>query len=250
MSWYSSNWVYRLPVSINNTSGATTFDATITVPVDSELFWSKVESDGHDVRFTKSDGVTLLAYNRATWNYSDRAAVFNVDSVTCTSNDATANMFMYFGYSSASDGSTSPSIASAKTGTIELACPSGQTVKLLPFRPGETIAQQKITKGATEEIDVWIDCRRALQVRCEAYEQSRRYEEIDYVGVQVTSGGSDDAARYDESKTTISDPGWIKCRIKAGSSGTDYTLVVTIGTSTTRILQARAIVDVQDIDES
>ena len=233
MSWYSSTWGYRLPVTIDNTSGATSFDATVTVPFDSEIFWSNVESDGHDVRFTKSDGVTLLAYNRATWNYANRSGVFDVDSVTCASNDATAVMFVYFGNSAATDGSTSPSISSAKTGTIEVACASGQTVLLAPFRPGAT-----------------IDCRRALQPRCEAYQNSRRYEEIDYIGVQVTSGGSDDAGRYDETKTRLIDPGFAKVRIKSGSSGTDYTLVVTVGTSTTRVLQARAIVDVQDIDES
>ena len=250
MSWYSSTWGYRLPVTIDNTSGATSFDATVTVPFDSEIFWSNVESDGHDVRFTKSDGVTLLAYNRATWNYANRSGVFDVDSVTCASNDATAVMFVYFGNSAATDGSTSPSISSAKTGTIEVACASGQTVLLAPFRPGETIAQQKVVKSATEEIDVWIDCRRALQTRCEAYQNSRRYEEIDYIGVQVTSGGSDDAGRYDETKTRLIDPGFAKVRIKSGSSGTDYTLVVTVGTSTPRVLQARAIVDVQDIAES
>lgn len=251
MSWYSSNWGYRLPVAIDNTSGATTIDATITVPIDAELFWSKVETDGHDVRFTGSDGVTVLAYNRATWNHGNRSAVFNVDSVTCGSNDATAVMFMYFGNSAASDGSTSPTITGAKTGTIELACHTGgQTVLLAPFSPGETIAQQKITKSSTEEVDIWVDCRRALQARCQSYEKSRRYEEIDYVGVQVTSSGTDDTGRYDESKTTVSDPGWVKVRLKSGTSGTDYTLVVTIGTSTTRVLQARALLDVQDIDES
>tara|TARA_R100000234_G_scaffold56126_1_gene33812 strand:+ start:309 stop:1064 length:756 start_codon:yes stop_codon:yes gene_type:complete len=251
MSWYSNTWGYRLPVSINNTSGATSFDATITVPFDAQIFWSNVENDGHDVRFTSSDGMTVLAYNRATWNYSDRVAIFNVDSVPCASNDATAIMFMYFGNSSASDGSTSPSISSAKTGSIELASHvGGQTVVLRPFRAGETIAQQKISKTSNEEIDVWIDCRRALQKRSVAFNKSRRLEEVDYIQVQVLANGSDQSGQYDESKTTLSDPGWVKCRLKAGSSGTDYTLAVTIGTSQTRVLQARAIVDVQDIDES
>jgi hypothetical protein len=251
MSWYSDSWGYRIPVSIDNTSGATTHDATITVPYDAELFWDNCETDGHDVRFTKSDGMTALAYNRATWNHGNRSAVFNVDSVTCASNDATAVMFMYFGNNSASDGSTSPTISSAKTGAIELACHTGgQTVLLKPFRPGEVIAQQVITKTASEAIDVWIDCRRALQTRCESFSKSRRYEEIDYIQVSVLADGADQSGQYDETKTTLSDPGWAKVRVKAGSSGTDYTLVVTIGTSTTRVLQARAVVDVQDIDES
>jgi len=250
MSWFDSDWKHRIPVTVNNTSGATTFDASITVPVDCSLFWNAVASTGNDVRFTKSDGVTPLAYNRRVWTYANNSGEFDIDAATCASNDATAVVFMYFGNASAGDGSTSPTISSAKTGSIELACHSGQTVLLVPFRPGETIAQQVVTKSSTEEIDVWIDCRRALLTRCEAFESSARLEEIDYAAVQVLSGGSDDAARYDESKTRLIDPGFLKVRIKAGSSGTDYTLSVTIGTSLTRVLQARAIVDVQDIDES
>jgi hypothetical protein len=89
-----------------------------------------------------------------------------------------------------------------------------------------------------------------LQRQANTFNDSNRYEEIAWATVQSLSGGSDDAARYDESLTTISDPGWIKVRIKAGSSGTDYTLAVTIGTSKQRVIQARAIVDVQDLDES
>lgn len=250
MSWYNSNWQYRLPISVNNLSGASTIDATVIPTGDVELFWSKVASTGHDVRFTASDGATLLAYNRASWTYASRSASFDVDSISASSSDATVVIFMYFGYSAASDGSTSPTISGAKSTSIEVASPGTPRVNLVPFRPGETLAQQKVTKAAAEEIDVWIDCRKALQNRTDAYSNSQRFEEIDYIQVAVEAGGTDDAGRYNEALTTISDPGWVKVRVKGGSSGTDYTLVVTVGTSTTRVLEARAIVDVQDIDES
>ena len=250
MSWYHSNWQYRLPVSVNNLGGASTIDVNVIPTGDVELFWSKVAATGNDVRFTASDGGTELAYNRASWGYAARSASFNVDSVTPSSSDATVVIFMYFGYSAASDGSTSVTIASAKTSAIEVASPGTPRVNLIPFRPGETLAQQKVTKAAAEQIDVWIDCRRALQGRSDAYSNSQRFEEIGHVTVAVEAGGTDDAGRYDEALTTISDPGWVKVRVKGGSSGTDYTLVVTIGTSQTRVLEARAVVDVQDIDES
>ena len=250
MSWYDSNWPLRLPVSVNNLSGAGTIDASITINADVPVFWDNVRGDGFDVRFTNADGNSSLAYNRASWNYSGKSAQFDIDSIATGNSDATVVIWMYFGNASTSDGSTSPSISGAKSGSLELSQPGSPRIILTPFRPGETIAQQKVTKASTEEIDVWVDCRSALQVRADPSQGSKRYEEISFATVQVTAGGVDDAGRYDETLTTVSDPGWVKVRVKGGSSGTDYTLVVKIGTSTTRVLEARAIVDVQDIDES
>ena len=250
MSWYNSNWALRLPVSINNLGGSGTIDATLTVAQDVAVFWDNVKSDGFDVRFADRSGNALLAYNRAAFNYSAKTATFDIDSITVGNSDSTAAIYMYFGNAGATDGSTSPTITSAKTASLELAAPGSPRVNLAPFRPGETIAQQRLTKAALEEIDVWIDCRTALQRRSKASEGSTRYEEIDYITVAVLSSGVDDAGRHDETKTTISDPGWVKVRVKGGSSGSDYTLVVTVGTSQSRVLEARAIVDVQDIDES
>lgn len=250
MSWYDSNWTLRLPVSVNNLGGSGTIDVSLTVNPDVALFWDNVRADGYDVRFTDRTGNSVLAYNRTAWNYSTRSAVFNVDAVSVGNADSICAIYMYFGRASITDGSTSPTISGAKAAAIGLSAPGSPKVLLAPFRPGETIAQQKLTKAAAEEIDVWIDCRSALQKRAQASAGSIRYEEIDYATVQVLSGGTDDAGRYDETKTRISDPGWVMVRVKGGSSGSDYTLVVTIGTSQTRILEARAIVDVQDIDES
>jgi hypothetical protein len=250
VSWYDSNWALRLPVSLNNLSGASTIDGTIQIGADVPLFWDSVRGDGFDVRFTGADGNSALAYNRAAWNYSAKTAQFDIDAISAGNADATCVIWMYFGNASTTDGSTSPSIASAKTGSLELSANSTPVVILAPFRPGETICQQRVTKAVAEEIDVWIDCRRALQARSTASQGSLRYEEIGYVQVAVESGGTDDAGRYDEALTTVSDPGWVKVRVKGGASGSDYTLVVTIGTSQTRVLEARAIVDVQDIDES
>ena len=250
MSWYNSSWNYRLPVSVNNLSGASTIDATVSFGAEVELFWDNTRADGYDIRFTQADGVTECAYNRHTWNSSTKTARFDVDAISAGSSDGTVVVFMYFGNSATTDGSTSPTISSAKTGTIELAEPGIPRVLVAPFRPGETIAQQKVTKSSAGQIDVWMDCRTMLQKQANAFNDSKRYEEIAWVTVQSLSGGSDDSGRYDESVTTISDPGWVKVRIKAGSSGTDYTLAVTIGTSNQRVIQARAIVDVQDLDES
>jgi len=250
MSWFDSDWGLRLPVSINNLSGSGTIDSSVQIGPDVALFWDNVRGDGFDVRVTDKDGITPLAYNRQTWNYSSKLAQFDVDSISAGNSDATVVIFLYFGKAAATDGSTSPTISGAKTGSIQLAASSTPVVVLTPFRPGETVCQQRVTKTSAEEIDVWVDCRRALQSRVTANQDSLRLEEISYVTVEVLSGGTDDAGRYDESLTRISDPGWAMVRVKGGSSGSNYTLSVTIGTSLTRVLQARAIVDVQDIDES
>lgn len=250
MSWYSPLWQYRTPIAIDNSAGgATTIDGAVTLPVQWSRFWDTIESDGHSVRFTQSDGMSLCAYNRATWTYADKAAVFNIDAITAIANQTT-QIFMYWGYASVGDGSTSPTISSAKTGEVEVGCPSVPiiTARLDPF--GATTAGQRFQKTVNEVLDVWVDCRQMLEPRCAASSGSLRYEEIHSVDMNVTTGGSSQGSMFDETFTRFIDPGWVRVRVKAGSTQTAYTIIPKITTSLGRVLEARAVMKVENTDET
>jgi hypothetical protein len=250
MTWFDSNYSKRMPIAIDNNAGsATTIDGTVTIPKYWDEFWATVRDNGFDVRFTQSDGTTEVNYNRATWDYGARSGVFNIDAIQSLANQ-TIVIYMYWGNSSAGDGSSSPTISSAKTGEIEVGVPTVPILTLKLDKYGSTIASQQFQKTAEEQLDVWVDCTKMLTRRRVATQYSMRYEEIHAVNLTVETNGSTTASAFDETKTRAIDPGWVRVRVKGGSSGTSYTLIVTITTSLARVIQARAVMKVFDTDEA
>ncbi len=66
MAWLT-NWNYRKPITVSN-PGSTLSDYQVVTTVDTaSLIPSKMLSNGNDIRFTSSDGSTLLNY----WIESD-----------------------------------------------------------------------------------------------------------------------------------------------------------------------------------
>jgi hypothetical protein len=60
-----SGWKYRRPITIDNTQNTnnlTDYQVLVTVDTASLISTGKMRSDGGDIRFTDSDGVTLLSY--------------------------------------------------------------------------------------------------------------------------------------------------------------------------------------------
>ncbi len=50
MSWYAEASKYRVPVAVDNNSGASTIDVTLTIPKDFGMFWNNVATNGHDIK--------------------------------------------------------------------------------------------------------------------------------------------------------------------------------------------------------
>ena len=105
--WYNSNWGYRKSHVINSASGAgTNYQVNITVHYGSgtDNAWdvycdSKCRSDFGDIRFTASDGTTLLDYWIEEKHDSDNATFWVEITDNLTAQDAT--IYMYYGNPSA-----------------------------------------------------------------------------------------------------------------------------------------------------
>lgn len=68
--WYNDSWVYRKPITINNTlnpNSLTDFQVLVTIDTASLIATGKMRLDCGDVRFVDSDGATLINY----WTESD-----------------------------------------------------------------------------------------------------------------------------------------------------------------------------------
>ncbi len=95
-----SGWSYRRPISISENSGNKLTDYQVRIVLNSSNFdFSK--SDGSDVRFTDSDGLTLLDYWIEKWDSVSEEAIIWV-KVPDIPASGTKTIYMYYGNPSAS----------------------------------------------------------------------------------------------------------------------------------------------------
>ena len=95
VSWLNG-WKFRRVVEIQSERDLE--DYQIKVVLNSKNFdFSKVREDGCDIRFTDSDGVTLLNYWIERWDYGDEAVIW----VKVPSISRTKKIYIYYGNSSA-----------------------------------------------------------------------------------------------------------------------------------------------------
>ena len=103
--WYDSDWQYRREVAISNPGGAVLTDYQVRVVLDGTFAWSNVRSDGADVRFTTSDGTTVIPYWIETWNPLSSAIIWvKIPSIPTTG----TTVYLYYGNSDAASASNAP----------------------------------------------------------------------------------------------------------------------------------------------
>jgi hypothetical protein len=92
-NWYNSNWLYRKPIIVNNTKSTNTLtDYQIQVSLTYNL---NMQKDFNDIRFTDSDGITLIDHWLETYATSASATFWvKVPSIPSSS---TKIIFYYYG---------------------------------------------------------------------------------------------------------------------------------------------------------
>ncbi|MCX6013575.1 MAG: DUF2341 domain-containing protein [Chloroflexi bacterium] len=100
VSWYNSSWLYRKPITVDNTSGTSTLtNYQVQVTLNSSNFdFSKARTNGEDIRFTDSDGTTSISYWIESYDSVGHTAVVwpEVPSILASS---TKTIYMYYGNS-------------------------------------------------------------------------------------------------------------------------------------------------------
>jgi prepilin-type N-terminal cleavage/methylation domain-containing protein len=114
----SPGWQYRKAIVISHTNvGSTTdllnFPLLVKINADTDIGGNIGDTNtGRDIRFTSSDGTTLLPYERENFNVSGGAATGNfwvkVPVISHTSPDTT--IYIYYGNPSAADGQDVPDV--------------------------------------------------------------------------------------------------------------------------------------------
>ena len=95
--WYNSNWLYRVPVTINNSNaGDPLTDFQVLVTLNSSFqYWNHIEADGSDIRFTTSDGITAIPYWIESWNDGISSSIWvKIPSLA----SGISTIYLYYGY--------------------------------------------------------------------------------------------------------------------------------------------------------
>lgn len=98
-------WQYNTKITIDSSlidSNLTDFPLLVKLSA-SNFDFSLAKSDGSDIRFTESDGITLLKYERERHDSGSELAEYHVKVPSITSGADTI-IYMYYGNASASDG--------------------------------------------------------------------------------------------------------------------------------------------------
>lgn len=110
-NWYNNSWGYRDRLTITNDGGGdlTNYQVPINLTSTSVDFWSHIESSGDSIRFTDSDGTTLLNHYVESFNYSAQTSSLWVKIPSLLAR-STTTIYLYYGNSGASSVSDSNSV--------------------------------------------------------------------------------------------------------------------------------------------
>ena len=252
MSWFDSDWKRRAAITVNNHSGANTIDIEVAVPSTYAQFWDEIQADGDDVRVCLADGVTLASYKIDSFNYSNKVVNVHVNDVTVNSADAAVVLWLYWNNASAAAAVSTFTIASEKTGSLELGIPGTGSHPVIPCRaelPAATVPRHQIGKQAAEDLHLWFDLSGVLNKRGTLYEDSQLLEEIDFFTFITSTSGSAVNSMIDTAEHRLVHPHYIRVTSKAGSSGTNYVGKLTVSTTEGRTINCLVGIIVQDATE-
>ncbi|OGY08020.1 MAG: hypothetical protein A2782_02055 [Candidatus Blackburnbacteria bacterium RIFCSPHIGHO2_01_FULL_43_15b] len=110
-SWYNTSWAYRRKITFDNSAQAENLtNFPVLVKLDStRINYSNTQDSGQDIRFTDSDGTTLLSYEIEKWDETGTSWVW-VKVPQIDINSSTDYIYLYYGNTSATDGQTATSV--------------------------------------------------------------------------------------------------------------------------------------------
>ncbi len=248
MSWIGAAWSDRIAVVVDGTVDGTS-DIQVVIPSTLTRFWSRALSTGYDVRFTVGDGAVALGnMKRTTWVYASSTATFELGAVPTKAGSTV--LWLYWGNSAAPDTATTPTIASPKSGNIDVSRPTGPNIVRVGLeRHGATLPRSKIRKASAEELRIWWDFRGVLEAASSPVQGALLYEEPSAISLVQVQNSSEEAqaGMVDSTKTRVHGH-WVSTWVKSGTSGQSYIAICRVLTSNNRVLEGRAHLEVKNLE--
>jgi len=207
-------------------------DYQIVVPSD-HPFWDTIDSNGYELQVCDSDGYTVISYQLSGFSYSTKTLAIQIDNYTAVA--GVQQIWLYAGMTGAPTGASVLTITSARSGYLDQSAPALPVLLAAPERPGDTSAAQRVSKQAAEEIWVTLDFGPILVQKMVPTGDSTRkfaaWEEVKTVVYAVYDDASAQAAMVDATSPRILEGRFVRLLIKAGTTATNYTARVTVGTT-------------------
>jgi hypothetical protein len=255
MSWYDASWPYRRAITLYQSAGTSPNDYTFVIPADLDHVWNNLQASGQDIRITDANGRTLELYDLNSVVASTKTGTVEVDNPAIAINGGLTLFWMYYGNAGAGDAKTVFAPAAALTATLAKDAPKSFIVPVRMERPGALRPANEIAKKASEEIDIFFEFTDILIRRDRTFSGSDRYEEIASCTVNARRANANDTSVIDASKCRFveqEDRMFFVVRCKAGTDGNDYTIIAvanTVELEFSRVLEARCLVKVRDVDD-
>lgn len=228
-------WPYRMPLVINNESvPPAAEDATITIPTNWDHFWTTLgQADGDDIAITSADGETEVTWQfNPALNVGNRVATIEIDGVSPPTAAADGVvLWLYWGNTTTASRAGSFVYSASKTAYV-LTSSYAYDIRFIWSReaPNVNKARPAFQKTAAETVIVAIAYRDVLAKRPFPYGGGIEDEEPYYISYAVYDDTSAQAAMIDATAIRM-DNDYIYLIVKAGTTGTEYTLRVTMTTT-------------------
>ena len=94
-NWYDSDWKYRKKITIDKTiSSRDYYRIPIPIILEDEGLKNRAKLDASDIRFTKTDGITLLSHKL---DYYDNGKIYAWVKLSKISENSNTEIYMYYG---------------------------------------------------------------------------------------------------------------------------------------------------------
>lgn len=101
--WWSSSWLYKLPITINNTAnsvGLTNYQVLVEIASTTAGFWEHTNADGSDLRVMDATQTTSLPFWVQYWNKAGSSTQIWVQTDSLPAS-ASTTIYLYYGNASA-----------------------------------------------------------------------------------------------------------------------------------------------------
>jgi len=193
MAWADSNYLYRAIVNADGSAWAGG-NADIDIALDPgwDHFWDNIQADGDDIRIYGPSGVAY-DYEWNGYNYTTKTGTIEVDNYPVGA-ATLACLYLYYGYTAATDGSSSFVSASDVVGYVTNIAPNGDVFQGRPEAPGVTIPLQRAGMSTTDAGYKWWDVTDSLTKAATPVNDHPDLFELYYI--DLTAAGTATTAQY------------------------------------------------------
>jgi hypothetical protein len=239
-AWYDADWSYRAVALVNRTGTSGAKDVELTILPQHQHFWTNVDTNGEDIRVTDATGEVLLTFDLDGFNKTNQVGELEIQAYAGR-DLAQQIIYIYYGATGKSTGVTTFTPSTPIGGAITPEQPTAPILRLFPERPGDPNPRVVVSKHASATAHYTIPLPDNLAANASAYNGHLGFDGWDYFTFVVTSSGTADGALISNPDVRIMDEGAqgerlsLRVIVKGGTTGTNYTGVLTLTSTSGRI---------------